>query len=72
MSVQEFGDWAAESLHLGTGYATIMPGAVFALILALGRQSRWRTKIAYWSATIAVRAAGQRQGIGWPFETILV
>jgi uncharacterized membrane-anchored protein len=56
------GDWSAEALHLGTGYAMLVLGAIFAVVLALGKQSRWTTKFAYWSAIIAVRAAGTTAG----------
>ena len=56
------GDCSADSLHLGTGYATLVLGAVFAVVLALGRRSRWTTKIAFWSAIVAVRAAGTTAG----------
>ena len=56
------GDWSAEDLHLGTGYATLLLGAIFAIILALGRRSRWTTRLAYWSALVAVRAAGTAAG----------
>jgi len=56
------GDWSAEALHLGTGYATLVLGAIFAVVLAMGNQSRWTTKLAYWSAIVAVRAAGTTAG----------
>jgi uncharacterized membrane-anchored protein len=56
------GDWVAEDLHLGTGSGTLMLGAVFAVILALGSQSRWTTKASYWLAIIAVRSAGTTAG----------
>ena len=56
------GDWSADSLHLGTGYATLVLGAIFAVILATGRKSRWTTKAAFWSAIIAVRAADTSAG----------
>jgi uncharacterized membrane-anchored protein len=56
------GDWAAEELHLGTGYGTLVLGAIFAVVLATGIRSRWTTKAAYWLAIIAVRAAGTTAG----------
>jgi uncharacterized membrane-anchored protein len=56
------GDWVAEDLHLGTGDGTLMLGAVFAVILAIGSGSRWTTKASYWLAIIAVRSAGTTAG----------
>jgi uncharacterized membrane-anchored protein len=56
------GDWVADELHIGTGYGTIILGAIFAVILALGMRSRWATKAAYWSAIVLVRAAGTTAG----------
>jgi uncharacterized membrane-anchored protein len=56
------GDWSAEALHLGTGHATLVLGAIFAVVLAMGKQSRWTTKLGYWSAIVAVRAAGTTAG----------
>ncbi len=56
------GDWSADSLHLGTGYATLILGAIFTVILATGRPSKWTTNVAFWSAIIAVRAAGTTAG----------
>ena len=56
------GDWVAEELHMGPGFGTLLLGAIFAVVLALGRQSRWSTKAAYWLAIIAVRAAGTTAG----------
>ncbi|MBB5055414.1 putative membrane-anchored protein [Granulicella aggregans] len=56
------GDWSADALHLGTGYATIALGAIFAVVLLIGRESRWTTKSAFWSAIVAVRAAGTTAG----------
>ena len=56
------GDWSAEDLHLGTGHATLILGAVFVILLAFGKRSRWTTKPAFWSAIIAVRAAGTTAG----------
>ncbi|ADW71429.1 hypothetical protein AciX9_4483 (plasmid) [Granulicella tundricola MP5ACTX9] len=56
------GDWSAEALHLGTGYATLALGAIFAMVLLIGRESRWTTKLAFWSAIVAVRAAGTTAG----------
>ncbi len=56
------GDWSAEDLHLGTGYATLILGAIFAVVLVMGKTSRWTTRLAYWSAIIAVRAAGTTAG----------
>jgi uncharacterized membrane-anchored protein len=56
------GDWVAEDLHLGTGGGTLVLGAVFAVILALGSRSRWTTKASYWLAIIAVRSAGTTAG----------
>src|SRR5580698_11226645 len=52
----------AEDLHLGTGGGTLVLSAVFAVILALGKQSRWTTKASYWLAIIAVRSAGTTAG----------
>ena len=56
------GDWVAEDLHLATGGGTLMLGAVFAVILAIGSGSRWTTKVSYWLAIIAVRSAGTTAG----------
>ncbi len=56
------GDWSAEDLHLGTGHATLILGAIGAVLLATGARSGWKTKSAYWSAIIAVRAAGTTAG----------
>ena len=56
------GDWVADELHLGTGYGSVLLGAIFAVVLTLGRRSRWSTKVAYWSAIVAVRAAGTTAG----------
>ncbi len=56
------GDWVAEEIHLGTGYGTLLLGAIFAVILSLGRRSRWTTKAGYWLSIIAVRAAGTTAG----------
>jgi uncharacterized membrane-anchored protein len=56
------GDWVAEDLHLGTGGGTLMLGAMFAVILAMGSGSRWTTKAGYWLAIIAVRSAGTTAG----------
>lgn len=56
------GDWVAEDLHLGTGGGTLVLGALFAIILALGRPLRWTSKASYWLAIIAVRSAGTTAG----------
>jgi uncharacterized membrane-anchored protein len=56
------GDWTAEELHFGTGYGTLVLGAIFAVVLAMGNRSRWTTKAAYWLPIIAVRAAGTTAG----------
>lgn len=56
------GDWVAEELHMGTGYGTLLLSAIFAVVLALGRRSRWNKKAAYWLAIVAVRAAGTTAG----------
>ena len=56
------GDWVADELHMGTGFGTLLLSAIFAIILALGRRSRWSTKAAYWFAIIAVRGAGTTAG----------
>ncbi len=77
----------AEELHLGTGYGTLVLGAIFATVLLIGSRSRWTTKAAYWIPIIAVRAAGTcagdwlafREDPGWknglhlglPFSTAL-
>ncbi|WP_263384592.1 COG4705 family protein [Granulicella arctica] len=81
------GDCTAEQLHLGTGYGTLVLGAIFAVVLAIGGRSRWTTKAAYWIPLIAVRAAGTTAGdwlafrddpglnnglhLGLPFSTAL-
>jgi uncharacterized membrane-anchored protein len=81
------GDWTAEELHLGTGYGTLVLGAIFAVVLAMGSRSRWTTKAAYWLPIIAVRSAGTTAGdwlafrddaglsnglhLGLPFSTAL-
>jgi uncharacterized membrane-anchored protein len=56
------GDRSAEGLHLGTGYATLVLGAAFAIVLTMGRRSRWKTKVSFWSAIVAIRAAGTTAG----------
>ena len=56
------GDCVAEELHLGTGVGTLVLGAIFAVILAMGSRSRWSTKASYWLAIIAVRSAGTTAG----------
>lgn len=56
------GDCTAEQLQLGTGYGTLLLGAIFAVALAVGSLSRWNTKAAYWLPLIAVRAAGTTAG----------
>ncbi len=56
------GDWSAEELQLGTGHATLILSAIFAIVLALGKRSRWMTKLAFWAAIVAVRAAGTTAG----------
>jgi uncharacterized membrane-anchored protein len=56
------GDWVADELHLGTGYGTVILGAIFALVLALGIRSSWTTKAGYWLAIIAARSAGTTAG----------
>ncbi len=56
------GDWVAEELHFSTGYGTLLLSAIFVVILAMGRGVRWRSKMAYWPAVIAVRAAGTTAG----------
>jgi uncharacterized membrane-anchored protein len=81
------GDWTAEELHLGTGCGTLVLGAIFAVVLAMGSRSRWTTKAAYWLPIIAVRSAGTTAGdwlafrddpglsnglhLGLPFSTAL-
>ena len=81
------GDYTAEELHLGTGYGTLVLGALFALVLNIGSRSRWTTKVAYWVPIVAVRAAGTCAGdwlafrdgpglnnglhLGLPFSTAL-
>lgn len=56
------GDCTAEELHLGTGYSTLMLGAIFAVVLAIGSRSRWTFKASYWIPIVAVRAAGTTAG----------
>ena len=81
------GDCTAEELHLGTGYGTLVLGAIFAIVLAIGSRSQWTPKAAYWIPIIAVRAAGTTAGdwlafrdnpglnnglhLGLPFSTTL-
>jgi uncharacterized membrane-anchored protein len=55
------GDWVADE-YLGTGYGTLVLGAIFAIVLATGRRSRWTAKASYWFAIIAVRSAGTTAG----------
>ena len=62
------GDWVADELHLGTGYGTVLLGVIFAIILAMGWPTRWAGKAAYWSAIIAVRAAGTTAGDWLAFQ----
>jgi uncharacterized membrane-anchored protein len=56
------GDWVAEELHLGTGYATLALSVVYVLALMMGRRRWWTTKAAYWLSVIAVRSAGTTMG----------
>ena len=56
------GDWVADGIHMGTGFGTLLLSAIFAVLLALGRRSRWNTKVVYWLVIIAVRAAGTTAG----------
>jgi len=56
------GNCVAEQFRLGTGPATLMLGAVLAIVLAIGRASGWSTKATYWFAIIAVRSAGTTAG----------
>jgi len=56
------GDCVAEEFHLGTGFGTLLLSAIFVIVLAAGRRSRWSTKAAYWLPIIAVRAAGTTAG----------
>jgi uncharacterized membrane-anchored protein len=56
------GDCSAEELHLGTGCGTLVLGAIFAVILASGSRWQWTPKLAYWSAIVAIRAAGTTAG----------
>jgi uncharacterized membrane-anchored protein len=37
-------------------------GGIFAVVLTMGKQSRWTTKLAYWFAIFTVRAAGTTAG----------
>jgi uncharacterized membrane-anchored protein len=62
------GDCVAEECQLGTGGGTLVLGAVFVGILAIGRRSRWSTKASYWLAIIAVRAAGTTAGDWLAFQ----
>ncbi len=65
------GDWVAEDLHLGTGHATVLLGAVCGLVLATGRRVSWTTKLVYWPAVVAARAAGRTAGDLPAFQEIL-
>jgi uncharacterized membrane-anchored protein len=56
------GDWVADELHLGTGYGTLLLGAIFVVVLAAGSPTRWTTKAGYWLAIVAVRSAGTTAG----------
>lgn len=56
------GDCVAEEFHLGTGFATLLLTAIYAVILAAGSRSRWATKTGYWLAIIAARSAGTTAG----------
>jgi len=56
------GDGVAEDFKLGTGVATLVLGAILAVVLMLGRGSGWATKAQYWFAIVAVRAAGTTAG----------
>jgi len=56
------GDCVAEDFKLGTGIATLVLGAILAVVLAMGRRSGWATKAQYWFGIIAVRAAGTTAG----------
>ncbi len=56
------GDCVAEEFNLGTGWGTLLLTAIFAVVLAAGRRSRWSTKASYWLAIIAVRSAGTTAG----------
>jgi len=56
------GDWVAEELNLGTGFGTLVLGAITAVVLIAGSRSGWSTKASYWLGIVAVRSAGTTAG----------
>ena len=56
------GDYVAGDLGLGSGWGTVVLGAVQVAVLAVGAPSGWRGKVAYWSGIVAVRSMGTTLG----------
>ncbi len=56
------GDCVAGDLGLGAGRATVALAIVQLAALAAGARSRWRGKLAYWAAIVAVRSMGTTLG----------
>ena len=65
------GDGLSEQLHLGTGIGTLLLCTLFAVIVILSYGSRWTRKASYWTAIVAVRAAGTTAGdwLAFPDDT---
>ncbi len=56
------GDGVSEQLHLGTGAGTLLLSALSAVVVSSGYASRWTSKASYWTAIVAIRAAGTTAG----------
>ncbi len=56
------GDYVAGDLGLGSGWGTVVLGAVQLAVLLAGAGSGWRGKLAYWGAIVAVRSMGTTLG----------
>ncbi len=56
------GDYVAGDLGFGSGWGTVVLGAVQMVVLAAGARSGWRGKVAYWSGIVAVRSMGTTLG----------
>lgn len=74
------GDYSSFGLHLGTGNASLMLGALLAAVLLLGSRGLLATMSYYWLTIVMVRAAGTAVGdflagskalnIGLPLSTL--
>jgi uncharacterized membrane-anchored protein len=71
------GDMASFDSGLGTGYASLLLGAVLAAVFLLGAWGLFANMWFYWLAVVAVRAAGTSasdflaHGIGLASSTLL-